>query len=66
MGQIVLYYLEDQIDGNGEVHHGDHNGSIVIHNTIYVGDTIRKLWLKFESFTTKTVSDEIGSTAKSV
>ena len=51
--------MEDRIGGNGEVYHGDHNGSIVIQSTIYVKVTmIRKLWLKFESSTTKAMGGD--------
>ena len=51
-------YIEDQIGGFCEVHHGDHNGSIVIRSTIWIADTIRKLLLKFGSSTIKTVGGD--------
>ena len=47
-----------KLGGNGEVHHGDHNGSIVIKSTIHDEVTIKKVVLKFESSMIKTVGED--------
>ena len=48
----------NQIGGNDEVHHDDHNGSSVIKCPIHVDDTIKKLILNFVHSTVKTVGGD--------
>ena len=54
----VFTIYKTKYDGNGEVHHGDHNASIIIKSTIYNEMTIKKLVSKFESSTIKTVGGD--------
>ena len=58
MNLRVFTIYKTKYGGNGEVHHGDHNGSIVIKSTIHYEMTIKKLVLKFEISTIKTVGED--------
>ena len=53
----VAYYIEGQIGGNGEVHHGDPSGSIVLQSTSRYDGTIKNMD-RYKSSTVKTVGGE--------